>query len=74
MGKSRHDGRRVAFRLINERRLQPLCFAIDPVDGLAHPEFEIHRHLIVARAGGMQTAGRRADRPINSASRASTLR
>src|SRR5262249_10096602 len=35
--------------------------AVEPVDGLAQPEAEIHRHLVVARARGVQPAGRWPD-------------
>ena len=33
----------------------------DRVDGVAHPEAEIDRDLVVARAGGVEAPGRRAD-------------
>ena len=35
--------------------------AVEPVDRVAHPEPEIGRHLVVARARGVQPPGRRAD-------------
>ena len=34
---------------------------VEYVDGVAHPQTEIGRHLIVARARGVQAAGGRAD-------------
>src|SRR5262249_27847011 len=33
----------------------------EPVDGLAQPEAEIHRHLVVARARGVEAPGGGAD-------------
>ena len=47
--------------LVDQRRLKRLQLAVDPVDRVAHPEPEIGRHLIVARARGVQAPGRRAD-------------
>jgi hypothetical protein len=37
------------------------AWASEAVDGLAHPEPEIERHLVVARARGVQPPGGRAD-------------
>ncbi len=45
----------------DERDLQCLEPGIGLVDGVAHPEAEIGRHLIVAGARGMKAAGRRAN-------------
>ncbi len=61
MGEAGHDGAGVAFGLIDERRLERRGLAIEPVDRVAHPEAEIGRHLVVARACGVKTAGRRTD-------------
>ncbi len=49
------------FRLVDERRLQGTQLRIESVDGLAHPEAEVGRHLVVARARRMQAPGRLAD-------------
>ena len=61
MGEARHDGRRMLLGPIEEGLGQLDELGVEPVDGLAQPEAEIHRHLIVARAGGMEPPGRRAD-------------
>ena len=56
MGEAGHDGRRMLLRLVEERGLQSLDRAIEPVDGVAYPEPEIGRDLVVARARGVQPA------------------
>ena len=48
-------------RLLGERALIGGERRIDPVDGIAHPEPEIGRDLIVARARRMQPPGGRPD-------------
>ncbi len=71
MGEARHHGRGVFERLLGERALIGGERRVDPVDGVAHPEPEIGRHLVVARARGVQPAGRR--RRSARASRLSTF-
>ena len=61
MGKAGHDGGGVALRLDDERPLKRLQVPLEPVDGVAHPQAKIGRHLIVARARGVQPPRRRAD-------------
>ena len=61
MGEARHDGAGMALGLRDQRRLQPLHLAREPVDGVAHPEAEIGRHLVIARARGVEAAGSRPD-------------
>ena len=48
-------------RLLGQRALIAGERGVDPVDGVAHPQPEIGRDLIVARARGMQPPGRRPD-------------
>ncbi len=61
MGEAGHDGGGVLLRVIDERGLERLGVAIDAVDRVAHPEAEIGRHLVVARARSMEPARSRAD-------------
>ena len=61
MGEARHHRAGIGQRLRRERGLQAGKGGVDPVDGIADPEPEIGRDLIVARAGGVQAAGGRAD-------------
>ena len=49
------------LRLRRERRLQGMELADDLVDRVAHPEPEIGRHLVVARARRVQPPGGVAD-------------
>ena len=61
MGEPRHDGggmfQRAADQRVLERRQRRVCF----VDGVAHKEAEIGRHLVVARTRGMQPSRGRPD-------------
>ncbi len=61
MGEARHHGGGVLERLLGERALIGGERGIDLVDRVAHPQPEIGRDLVVARARGMQPAGRRPD-------------
>jgi len=61
MGEARHHGRRVFERLLGERTLIAGERGVDAVDRITHPQSEIGRDLIVARARGMQPAGGRPD-------------
>ncbi len=61
MGEARHDGRGVALGLRDQRGLEQRDIAVEPVDRLAHVEPEIGRHLVVARARGMEAPGGRTD-------------
>ena len=61
MGEARHDNCRAVERAGRQRPLQLSDLGEDRVDRVAHPEAEIDRHLVVARACGVQPPGRRAD-------------
>jgi hypothetical protein len=61
VGEARHHGRGVRQRLLGQRPLIARKGRVDVVDCVAHPELEIGRDLVVARARGMQPPGRRAD-------------
>ena len=61
MGEARHDNCRAFERAGGERPLQPSDLDEDRVDRVAHPEAEIDRDLVVARARGVEAPGRRAD-------------
>ena len=61
MGEARHDGAGMLLGLREQRPLQRQQALIGALAGGAHPEAEIGRHLVVARAGGVQPPGRRAD-------------
>src|SRR5882672_3195625 len=58
MGEAGHDGLDMPCRLRDERALQRREPLARPCAGFAHPEPEIRRHLVVARARGVQPAGR----------------
>ncbi len=60
VGVARHDRIGVRLGLVDQRGLQVRHSRVELVDGVAHPEAEVGRDLIVARAGGVQTAGRLA--------------
>src|SRR3984893_17566282 len=59
MGKPRHHACRMGERLFGKRRLQAVQLLIERADGVANPEAEIERDLIVARARGVRTPRRR---------------
>ena len=61
MREARHDGRGVLQRLLGERLLIAGERRVDVVDRVAHPELEVGRDLVVARARRMQPPGRRPD-------------
>ena len=48
-------------RLLGQRPLVGRERAVERVDRVAHPEPEVGRHLVVARARGVQPPGRRPD-------------
>ena len=60
MGEARHHRCGMFERLLGERLLIGGEPGIDPIDRIAYPEPEIGRHLIVARARGVQPPGSRA--------------
>ena len=61
MREARHHGVGMFGGLRRQRHLQGMQLAVDVVDGVAHPEAEIRRHLVVAGAGGVQPSGGLAD-------------
>ena len=67
MREARHD--RVAMRLglARERQLEGGQRRVRAVDPVAHPELEVGRHLVVARARGVQPPRRLADQLLEPA-------
>ena len=61
MGEARHHLAGMGEGLVGERHLQLAQRRVHRVDRVAHPELEIGRHLVVARAGGVQPSGGVAD-------------
>ena len=61
MGEAGHDGVRFAFGEGNDGGLQAADFAKDALNGGAGVEADVGRHLVVARAPGMQAFARVAD-------------
>ena len=61
MGEARHQVRRMGLGLAQQGPLQGLQLRDGAVAGVAHPQAEIGRHLVVAAARGMQPARRLAD-------------
>ena len=61
MSEAGHHGRGVAQRLFSQRTLIAGERRIDRVDRITHPQLEVGRHLIVARARGVQSPGGRTD-------------
>ena len=61
MGEARHHRAGVGERLLGQRPLQVGDLRVERVDRVAHPEPEIERDLVVARARGVQPPGIRAD-------------
>ena len=61
MREAGHDVAGVNGRLVDEHGLEVAHLLVEVVDRVAHPEAEIERHLIVARARGVQAAGLRPD-------------
>ncbi len=57
MGIARHHRRGMPLGLADERRLQRLGLAVEPVDGAAQLEAEIGRDLVVARARRVEAPG-----------------
>ena len=56
MGKARHHGRGMLDRPLDQRALERGQRRIQFIDRIADIEAEIGRHLVVARARGMQPA------------------
>ena len=61
MGEAGHDRRGVGLSLAGQRPHQVIDLLGEGIDGIAHIQPEIGRHLVVARARGMQPARRLAD-------------
>ena len=61
MGEAGHDGFGFVLGAGDQRQLQRGDLGQQHVDGVADIELEIGRHLVVARAGGVQAPGGIAD-------------
>ena len=61
MGEAGHDAVRMLARAGDQRPLQSGEAFVHPVEGGAHPQAEIGRHLIIAAARGVEASGGRAD-------------
>ena len=61
MGQAWHHGRGMVERLARQGALKGGKRSVDFIDGVAQPEPEIGRHLIVTRARGVQLTRRRPD-------------
>ena len=61
MREARHDGRGVFLGAGEQRNLKSSELFVEVVDGVADIEFEIERHLIVARTRRVKPSRRRAD-------------
>ena len=68
MGEARHDRRGAVQRLLRQRgHAAPRAAGRASSMRVAHPEPEVGRDLVVARAGGVQPAGRAARRSRQAA-------
>jgi hypothetical protein len=67
VGEARHHGRGMVARLFGQGQLQPGRLAVQPVEAVADVEAEIGGDLVVARARGVQPAGRLADQLLEPA-------
>ena len=61
VGKAGHDGVRLGFGETQQALLQACDFAEDEVDLIAQPQANVGRHLVVARAAGVQLLAGDAD-------------
>jgi hypothetical protein len=61
MGEARHDRRGVFVGAVDQRRLQVGKHRLQAVDRVAHPQADIERDLVVARARRVQAPAGRAD-------------
>ena len=61
VGEAGHDAVGLFQRACRQHLLQAGDLLDEPVHGVADPEPEIHRHLVVARACRVQPSGGRAD-------------
>ena len=61
MGKARHDGIGMRFRLIDQNRQQRVYLRHQMVNRIAYIKPEIRRHLVIARTRRVQPTGRLAD-------------
>ena len=61
MGEAGHDAIGMVGGADNQRVLKRAKACIDFINRAAHPEAEIGRHLVVAAARGVESAGDRAD-------------
>ena len=61
MREARHHACRMGKRLLGERQLQRAQLLIQRINGIANPEAEIERDLVVARARRVKPPRHRAD-------------
>ena len=61
VGEARHDRGRVLLGPVDERSLQVAAGRVGLVQARAEPEPQVGRHLVVARARGVQPPGGRTD-------------
>ena len=61
MGEARHDGRGIFVGAIDQRGLQVGEHRLQAIDRVAHPQPDIERDLVVARARRVQAPAGRAD-------------
>ena len=61
VGEARHQRRRMGLGLGEQGPLQVRQGDHHPIAGGAHPQAQVQRHLVVARARGVQPSGRRPD-------------
>ncbi len=66
MGEARHQVARVLFGAVQQGGLQALELGDRAVAGVADPQAEVQRHLIIAAAGRVQAARRFADQLIQA--------
>ena len=67
MREARHRQVEMRLRLARQGELQGGKRGVGSVDPVAHPELEVGRHLVVARARGVQPPGGRADQLLEPA-------
>ena len=61
MCEARHDRAGVFFRARDKGELEVAQLSVEMVDRVADIKLEVGRDLVIPRAGGVQSAGRRAD-------------
>ena len=57
MGEARHHGAGEGGGAVGQHGLEGVHLLVELVDRIPDPEAEVDRHLVVARAGGVQATG-----------------